>query len=106
MFAVTCRWTERFQSCAYELSNPGLITVGPRLVPTTARLGFSAVIALVAELAEIGTAKGGLLLRGDTMFVVGDCVMMAYPPRTEVFPLLNGSQANPIRGWKFRLFCW
>lgn len=74
------------------------MTVGSRLVPTTAALGFSAVMAFVAELAEIGTANGGLLLRGDTMFVVGACVMMAYPPRTDVFPFLNGSHAKPMRG--------
>src|SRR5882762_8069373 len=82
------------------------MTTGPRLVPTMAALGFSAVMELVAELAEIGTANGGLLLSGDTMLVVGASVMMAYAPRTEVLPFLKGSQAKPMRGWKLRLLCW
>jgi hypothetical protein len=34
-------------------------------------------MALVAELAAMGTANGGLPLNGETMLVVGACVMMA-----------------------------
>jgi hypothetical protein len=59
------------------LSKPGLIAEGPRLVPTTAAEGFSAVMALLAELAEIGTANSGLELKPVMVLVVGACVRMA-----------------------------
>jgi len=48
----------------------------------------------VAELAEIGSANGGLPLRPVTVLVVGACVRIEYEARTEVLPSLNGSQAN------------
>jgi hypothetical protein len=68
--------------------------------------GFSSVMLLVAELTESGKANGGFELSPVTILVVGSWVMIAYPARTDVLPSLNGSQANPMRGWKFLLFVW
>jgi hypothetical protein len=50
---------------------------GPKLRPVMADDGFSRVIVLVAELTLMGTAKGGLPLRGLTMFVVGSWLRIA-----------------------------
>src|SRR5579864_3124396 len=83
-----------------------LMAAGPMLTLLMEPDGFSSVMLFDAELAEMGKANGGLELSPVTMLVVGSCVMIAYPARTEVLPSRKGSHAKPIRGWKFLLLVW
>ena len=63
--------------------------------------GFSSVTPVVMF---TGIAFGGFVVNPRTKPVIGWSYWMAYAARTEVFPLLNGSHANPTRGPRFLLF--
>src|SRR5437588_3361585 len=95
---VTSRCALRFQDWTYALSKLWSTDCGasPAAPATTAALSKWRLVPEVVTLS--GVASGGLALVGVTTFVTGWSASIAYAPRKEVLPSLNGSQAKPTRG--------